>query len=278
MEIAESRRRALAALRALAVGDAMGAATEGYQPDEVEQIYDAPVNELIEPVNLYPESVPDREQGVTGPVTACALAAARRLAGGPVEALDGDVLAWAVPLGLVSPVGQPEELIRWAGEFASGGARAAGAAAAAAIAAGMAGYLVRDALGQAVRTATAAGDPRLASRLVAAAGSGQSSGGRQVGQIIGAEFPPGPHPADVVVFAFGVAFGTQSVRRAIPAAVNQGGPASLTGALAGALCAVISPASSVEAWGDEVERASGLDLASVADALLTARGARNGAD
>ncbi|MGH2603554.1 MAG: hypothetical protein ACRDJ9_29735, partial [Dehalococcoidia bacterium] len=83
--------------------------------------------------------------------------------------------------------------------------------------------------------------------------------------------PPTPGPADAVVFALGVVFGTQSVRRAIPEAVNQGGRASLAAGLAGAITGALVPTSTVESWADEVEGASGLHLTAVAERLLAIR-------
>src|SRR3712207_2213154 len=102
MDQFEVQRRAVAALRGLAVGDAMGAATEGYRPEEVEEIYEAQIRELIEPVNLYPELGPDRERGVVGPVTRAAVQATAILAGAPGEPPDPEDLGWAVALGVMT--------------------------------------------------------------------------------------------------------------------------------------------------------------------------------
>jgi ADP-ribosylglycohydrolase len=270
----ESRRRALAALRALAVGDAMGAATEGYRPDEVEAVYDAPIAELVEPVNLYPESAPDRALGEVGPVTRGALAAARRLTNWVEDEwplVPPDWLGWSVPLGIAVPAGQTGRIAEIAALISGGITAAAGAAVAAAISAGVGLFMPRDALGQAARAAVDAGAPSLAQRIMAAAGAGQESGGRLGGLVVGERFPPGPEPADAAVFALGVAFAAQSVRRAIPQAVNQGGLASLSAALAGALCATWAPATAVEPWADEVVAVNELELEPLADALMALR-------
>lgn len=274
MDDVELHRRAHAVLRALAAGDAMGAATEGLLPDEVLAVYEAPVTELVEPVNRDPERSEGRARGAIGPVTRSALAAADRLSGAATGTLDVDALGWAVTLGIVSPAGGVAPVVQGARQVAAGVTAAAGAAVAAAIAAGLGGFMARDMVSWAALAAREVGAPDLAERIVAAAGVGQASGGRQAGALVGAQFPPGPDPATAVAFAFGVAFSAQSVRRAIAEAVNQGGPASLTAGLAGAICAAVAPASAVESWADEVERTSGLDLAAVADRLLRIRAQR----
>lgn len=270
----ELRRRALAALRGLAAGDAMGAATEGYRPEEIADVYDAAVAELLEPVNLYPESEPDRGWGQVGPVTRSALATVDLIAGGGILK-DAGSLGWAVSLGIVLPDADPESAARAAARLAHGRGAALGAAVAVAVAAGVNGLTARDAVAVAARAAGHAGDPTLAHGIIAAAGAGQGSGGREAGMVVGAEFPPGPTATEAVVFAFGVAFGTQSARRAIPQAVNQGGLASLTAGLAGAICGALIPATLVESWAGDVEAASGLDLEAVVDRLLAHRATQN---
>lgn len=271
MTNAEARRRASAALRGLAVGDALGAATEGYRPEEVENVYDAPITELTEPVNLYPESEPDRARAEVGPVTRAAIAGGRRLLGAPGGLIDGDALGWAVPVGIITAAGPVEPLVEAATAFATGEARAAGAAVAAAVAAGIGGFMARDTVAQATLAAVVAGCPALAHAIIRATGIGQASGGRLVGAQIAAECPPGPGPAAAVAFAFGVAFGAQSVRRAMLEAVNQGGESSLTAALVGALCGSFAPATTVETWASEVETANGLNLDALAERLLARR-------
>lgn len=267
---AETARRALAALRGLVVGDAIGAATEGYRPGEVEEVYDAPITEPLEPVNLYPESAPDRKRAEAGSVTRAAIAGARRLLGVPGGAIEGDALGWAAPLGLVSVAGSPD-LITRAASFADGEACAAGAALAAAIAAGLGSRSAGDAVGEAVTAALAAGSPALADAITQAAAIGQASGGQLVGAQVAAEYPPGPERIPAVAFAFGVAVGVQSVRRAMLEAANQGGEASLTAALAGALCGAVAPGSIVESWAVEVETVNGLDLMALTSSLLALR-------
>jgi ADP-ribosylglycohydrolase len=265
---AELRRRALAVLRGLAVGDAMGAATEGYQPDEVIEVYESPIGEMVEPVNLYPESAPDRIRGVIGPVTESAIEAVSVFASRAVDE-EPARLGWSVALGIMSAGVDLDGIVASARRF--GGPGPAGAAVAAAIAAGVLGYMARDALSLAVRAATLAGNDALARRIVEAAGAAQGSGGRLVGAVVADVVGPGPSTDDAVAFAFGVAFGTQSIRRAVPQAVNQGGAASLTAGLAGALCGATAPGSAVEAWSNEVEAASGVDLRAVVDQLLALR-------
>jgi ADP-ribosylglycohydrolase len=267
----ELRRRALAALRGLAVGDAMGAATEGYLPDEVIEVYEAPIVELVDPVNLYPEARPDRARGRVGPVTEGAIDAVGVLSG-RAEPVETPLVGWAVALGIARAGADVEPILTSARRF--GKASSAVAAVAAAVAGGLAGYMMRDALSLAVRAAERAGGADLARRIVEAAGVAQASGGRGVGAAVAAVASPGPDVDDAVAFAFGVAFGAQSVRRALPQAVNQGGSASLTAGLAGALCGAVAPGSAVEAWIDEVESASNLDLRAVVERLLALRRAR----
>ena len=271
MDEARLRLHALAALRGLAVGDAMGAATEGYLAAEIEEVYEGPLTELTEPVNLYPDEVADRERGVVGPVTRAALAAVEALA--ESRSLDGDPadLGWAVTLGIVTPAGAPDLLARRARTLAGDALAAVGAAVAAAVAAGIGGLMARDAVALAMRGAEAAGEPLLARRIARAAGEGQASGGRRVGAAVRAEFPPEPAVEDAVVFAFGVAFGAQNARRAIPEAVNQGGLASLAAGLTGAICAALTPSSLVESWACEVESLSGIDLGTAVDRALAVR-------
>jgi ADP-ribosylglycohydrolase len=196
-----------------------------------------------------------------------------------VRALDGGAEpvqlsppGWAVALGIARAGSDLEPILAATRRFGAHGP--AGAAVAAAVAAALAGYMARDALALAVRAAERAGGPALARQIVEAAGVAQASGGRGVGAAVAEAANPGPGVDDAVAFAFGVAFGTQSVRRALPQAVNQGGSASLTAGLAGALCGAVAPGSAVEAWTDEVESASGLDLRAAVERLLTLRRAR----
>jgi ADP-ribosylglycohydrolase len=267
----EIRRRAIGALRGLAVGDAMGAATEGYLPDEVEEVYEAPVAELVDPINLYPESVADRQRAVIGDVTRAAIEAADALSRGERPHLAEDSIGWAVPLGIISTVDDIESIVTTVADVTDVETAACGAAVAAAVAAGVSGYMARDAISLAVRAAELAGSPAVSQRIILAAGEAQASGGRQVGAAVGASYPAGPGIVDVTAFAFGDAFGAQSVRRAIPEAVNQGRRASLSAALAGAICGAIIPGSTVESWSDQVEEASDIDLTALAGRLLDAR-------
>ena len=274
METVEVRRRAVAVLRALAAGDAIGAAAEGYRPEEIIAVYDAPIGELLEPVNLYPESVPDRARAAVGPVTRSAIAAAERMAEASTADVDADALGWAVALGIAWPADAVPAMIAEARDLVGSDAGIAGAAVAAAISAGIGGYLARDTISLAVLAAREAGAAGLADLIVRAAGLAQASGGRQPGAAVAVEVPPGPGSTMIVAFALGVAFGAQSVRRAILEAANQGGTASHTAALTGALCASSAPATAVEAWADEVEGSSGLGLAAVAGGLVSLRATR----
>jgi ADP-ribosylglycohydrolase len=265
------RRRAIGALRGLAVGDAMGAATEGYFPDEVEEVYEAPIAELVDPINLYPDAVADRQRAAVGGVTRAALEAAEALSRGERPVLAEDSIGWAVPLGIVSTIDDLDGIAETVAGVSDVATAASGAAVAAAVAAGVNGYLVRDAIALAVRVAELTGSPDVARRIVAAAGLAQASGGRQTGAAVGASYSAGPSIVDVTAFAFGVAFGAQSVRRAIPEAVNQGRRASLSAALAGAICGAIVPGSTVESWSDQVEEASAIDLTALVGRLLEVR-------
>jgi ADP-ribosylglycohydrolase len=268
---AEIRRRAIGALRGLAVGDAMGAATEGYLPDEVEEVYDAPIAELVDPINLYPDAAEDRPRATAGSVTREALSLADAIIRNEPLPPAPDSIGWAVPLGIISPVDDLERITTAVQSVSDVATAASAAAVAAAVAAGVSGYMARDAISLAIRAAEQAGSPEVARRIVQAAGEAQASGGRRVGEAVGATVPPGPSVADVTAFAFGIAFGAQSVRRAIPEAVNQGRRASLSAALAGALCGAIVPGSTVESWSDDVEEASEIDLTAIAGRLLEAR-------
>lgn len=236
----DALRRAVAALRGLVIGDAMGAATEGYRPDEVLEVYGTPIGELVEPVNLYPESIPDRLLGEVGPVARIALAAGGLLSDAAGPSPDDAGLAWAVALGIARP---PDALDRIMADTA-----------------------------RAVQVAEYAGGAALAELIRRAVGVAQESGGRRVGERVAALCNPAGDATNITAFAFGVAYGTQSVRRAVPQAANQGGSASLTAALAGALCGAFAPTTVVESWAAEVERVNDLELAGIAAALLRLRG------
>jgi ADP-ribosylglycohydrolase len=267
----EIRRRAIGALRGLAVGDAMGAATEGYLPDEIEEVYEAPIAELVDPINLYPDAVADRQRAVIGEITREAIEAAEALSRGERPILAEDSIGWAVPLGIVSTIDDVENIVKSVADVSDVATAACGAAVAAAVAAGVSAYMARDAISLAVRAAELAGSPAVSQRIIQAAGEAQASGGRQVGAAVGASYPAGPGIVEATAFAFGVAFGAQSVRRAIPEAVNQGRRASLSAGLAGAICGAIVPGSTVESWSDEVETTSDIDLTALAGRLLEAR-------
>lgn len=267
----ELQRRAVAALRGLAVGDAMGAATEGYRPEEVEEIYEAQIRELVDPVNLYPELGPDRERGAVGPVTRAAVQVAAALSGESEERPDPEDLGWAVALGITVEGGEIPALVSGARRFAEGEALAAGCAVAAAVAAGVMGVMPRDVLSQAALAADYAGGPELANAVLRAAGVAQASGGRAPGEVLAEQFSPAHDLTSAVAFVFGVAFATQSVRRGVPQTINLGGHASLTGGLVGAICGAFAPNTAVDAWSSEVEASSGLALEALAGRLLALR-------
>ena len=269
MEPVDPLVRTTAALRALAVGDAMGRATEYYDPAEITEVYEDLVTEFLEPVRLFDEE--EWAAGEIGPPTELVIAlsaegegaAASRDAGGDAVA----ALPAGVALGLARPLGA-----LLAGEVAA----AAVAAIAAAIGAALEGYTGREVVGLASQAARAAGDDALAERIIAAGGVAQASGGRHPGEALRTAFPPSGDDAAVTPFILGLVYGTQSARRAILEAVNQGGHAPETAGIAGAICAAIAPTSLPEAWGADVERRNGLDLAAVARRYLTARARANG--
>jgi len=270
--------RLLGALRGLAVGDAFGAATDHYRPNEIDEVYGAPVTELVEPISLYPECGPKRGRGQIGTVASEALRVAEVLASGATVHGPFQQLGWAVVVGAVARSSAPDDVLALAASL-GGGPSAATIAAMSATA--VQGFLVRDVLMVGAETATRAGSAALGRRLINAAGAAQAAGGRNVGAAVAATAPPGPDDDAVVAFAGGVAFGAQSVRRAIVEATSQGGRASLSAALAGALCGALFPRSSVESWSNDVERASELNLATLTDRLIAASshpaaGARTG--
>ena len=269
MEPLDPLVRATAALRALAVGDAMGRATEYYDPAEITEVYEDLVTELFEPVRLFDEE--EWAAGEIGPPTEQVIALSTE--GESAAATSGprgdtaDALSAGVALGLARPLGAV-----LAGEASA----AAVAAVAAAVGAAMEGYAGREVVGFASQAARVAGDDALAEAIMAAAGIAQASGGRHPGEALRAVFPPVGDAAAVTPFILGLVYGTQSARRAILEAVNQGGHAPETAGIAGAICAGISPTSLPEAWGADVERRNGLDLTAVAHRYLAARARAGG--
>lgn len=268
----DTLRRAVAALRGLAIGDAMGAATDGYRPDDVLAVYETPITELVEPVNLYPESAPDRVIGEIGSVTQTALRTHGFLTGAAGSLPDAASLTWAVALGIARRPDAFDLIAAEAGQIGGGPATVPGTVLALAVANAVSGMGARECVALAVQVAERAGDLALAALIRQAVGIAQESGGRRAGEQVAALCDPAGDLVHITAFAFGVVYGTQSVRRALPQAVNQGGAASLTAALVGPLCGALAPMSVPESWAAQVERVNGLDLARVAGELLRLRG------
>ncbi len=260
MDMAE---RIATVLRALAVGDALGRVTEGYTPAEIIEVYEDIVTDFVEPIRLF-----DAEawaEGETGPPTQILLEAAA--SGGRWQgAGGGDVaqLPAAIALGTV---------LRLA-DILGGGERIdepSHAAVAAGLAAALEGRPATEVVAAGSRAARNAGAPALAESILRAAGVAQATGGERPGPALGAQFPPAGDSETVTAFVFGIVYGTQSARRAIVEAVNQGGNAPETAGIAGALCAALAPASFPAPWGWEIERRNQLDLARAARQLAVAR-------
>jgi ADP-ribosylglycohydrolase len=262
MESADTLLRATAALRALAAGDAMGRATEYYTPAEIAEVYEDAVTDFLEPVRLFDEEA--WEAAEVGPPTRLVLARAEAGDAAPAPPA-GDVAALpvAVARGLARSL---EEVL------AAGGESPPAVALAAAVSAAVEGHPARAVFGYAVEAARAAGDGDLAERILRAGGLAQASGGRWPGAALRDVFPPDGDAATVTAFTLGLVYATQSARRAILEAVNQGGHAPETAGISGAICAAIVPTSLPEAWGAAVERHNGLDLARAARRLVGARG------
>ena len=265
MESADALARAAAALRALAVGDAMGRATELYDPAEIEDIYEEAITEFVEPVRLFDDE--EWAAGETGQPTQIALEAATgasRADDEPAHADRIEQLPRAVTLGLMRPL-TDVLATRWA----SGPSLAV----AVAVSAAMEGHPAREALTVAARAAGAAGDERLGERIAQAGGIAQASGGRRPGAALREVFPPGSDAGMLVPFVLGLVYATQSARRAILEAINQGGHAPESAGIAGAICAAIVPISLPPAWAAEVERINEQQLDLTARRCLAARGA-----
>jgi ADP-ribosylglycohydrolase len=99
----------------------------------------------------------------------------------------------------------------------------------------------------------------------------EESGGRQPGVALAELFPPAGGVDALVPFIFGIVYATQSARRAIVEALNQGGPAPVSAGIAGAICAAAVPGTLPRAWVAEVEQVNTLDLAGVARGYLDSR-------
>lgn len=225
--------RVLAVVQALAAGEAMGRITEHYRPEEIEEIYEDAVAEFLEPVRLFDDE--PWAPAETGDLTAALLGQGGDVpfAAGARAALRSEDSAGLPPLE---------------------------AALAAALSAALAGLPLFEIPARAAEAARRSGDPALAEAILQAVGLAQASGGRRPGQALRDAFPPDGDPETLLAFAVGVAYAAANARRAIPEAVNQGGHAPETAALAGALAAALAPPSVPRSWAAEVEAANGLDL------------------
>lgn len=233
--------RALVVVQALAAGEAMGRATEHYRPDEIVEIYEDTVHDFVEPVRLF-----DDEEWLAGETGDLLIAL---LGDGPsvpfVPALRA-VLSGRGAAGL-----PPLE-----------------AALAAALVAALDGSPLFQMPTRAAEAARAAGDPALAETILHAAGVAQASGGRRPGAALRAVVPPDGDPPTVLAFAIGVAYASVNARRAITEAVNQGGHAPTTAALAGALAAALAPTSLPGSWAALVEEVNDFSLHRLTHLLL----------
>lgn len=263
--------RTTAALRALAAGDAMGRATEHYRPDEIGEVYEEAITEFVEPVRLFDDEI--WTAGEIGPPTEVVLAftpqSEKADAGLPGIRAAVDRLPVALSIGLRYAVPDlpcaPGSLPIAAGIEPSFLAVAAG------ITAAVDGFTIRDLIRHVMGKAEAIGDGTLVASLAEAVALAETSGGRNAGAILAAAFSPDGGVDALVPFIFGIVYATQSARRAIVEAVNQGGHAPQTAAIAGAICAAALPGTLPRAWGLEVERVNGLDLEAVARRYLAAR-------
>jgi ADP-ribosylglycohydrolase len=259
--------RITAALRALAAGDAMGRATEHYRPAEIVDLYEDVVAEFLQPVRLFDDE--PWQAGEIGPPTGMVLAQAP---GG-----DGAAAFWSRDADAVErlPAALAPGLL-WPLDRLLDGSEAprepAQACVAIALATALTGAQVSEVIGYSIRAAELAGDAVLAAGIGRATGLAQASGGRRTGEALAAEFPPSGDVRMIVPFILGLVYATQSARRAILEAVNQGGHAPETAGIAGAVCAAAAPASLPGAWGTEIERANDIDLEAQARRFVAARG------
>jgi ADP-ribosylglycohydrolase len=249
--------RIVAALRALAAGDAMGRATEHYRPDEILDVYDGELEEFIEPVRLFDDEV--WAPGETGAPTelVCALASLQA-----ADIVWGEDATSVDRLPLALAAGLADAAITWLG---AGTDAAAGTTLATAMQAALAGRAAHEVVALAEQAARAA-DARLAGAIREAVSVAQATGGRRPGEALRLRFSPDGESDQLTPFILGLVYATQSARRAILEAVNQGGHAPETAGIAGALCAAIAPGSLPETWGIAVESINGLHLDAVARA------------
>jgi ADP-ribosylglycohydrolase len=256
--------RITAALGALAVGDALGRATEYNRPEELTEKYEELKADFLDPVRLFDDEA--WAEGETGPATSLVLGvAAGRKSAVAAGAEDVAMLSLGVAWGLMGVSGAGGS---------QGESNPAMAAIAAGVSAGLAGEPATMMLSAAAEAARAAGAPSLGDAIIRAGGIAQATGGRHSGEALSGTFPPGGEAASVVPFVFGIAYAAQNARRAILEAVNQGGHAPETAALAGALCASLAPASLPRAWSGTVERTNGFDLSGAAAWFAAARARR----
>ncbi|MBI2760536.1 MAG: ADP-ribosylglycohydrolase family protein [Chloroflexi bacterium] len=252
-----------AVLGAFAAGDAMGRATEGYRPDEIIEVYEDAVTEFVEPVRLFDDEV--WAKGETGDATTHVVTGhdALTLTARIKEYAGIDLLPLGVALGLRWPLS----------ELPGRSVGATQAAVAAGVSAALDGLSASDALESAALAARDAGDGALAESIMQAGGIAQASGGRRSGEALREDFPPDGDARSVVAFVFGIVYATSSARRAIVEAVSQGGHAPETAAIAGAICAALTPASFPRAWGETVERVNSHNFRAAATAYARRRGA-----
>lgn len=253
--------RLVAALRGLAVGEAMGRATEHYTAQEIIDVYEGPVTEFVEPVRAFDDE--EWSAGEVGAFTRLVTALADAAVAPEVrwleDAAETDRLAEAVADGLRHSLD---------GLLAAPPRPAAHAAIAVGVAAACAGHTARDVLLYARTAVDDAGSAGLADAIGLAGRIAEESGGRQPGIVLTETFPPTAGVDALVPFIFGIVYGTQSARRAIVEAVNQGGPAPAAAAIAGAICAAAMPGTLPRAWAAEVEQINQLDLEGAAQGYL----------
>ncbi len=263
MSQTETLTRIGAALRALVVGDALGRVTEHYTPEEILEVYEDIITDFVEPVRLFDEE--RWAAGEVGPPTAIVLEAAAH--GGVWPGATGANVAHlpaGVAVGLARPLASLLHDVHGDGPLA---AVAAGTAAA------VDGYPFIEIVAAAARAARLAADDDLAEAILQAGGLGQASGGRLAGSVLRGRFPPDGDSRSVVPFVFGIVYALQSARRAIIDAVNQGGHAPETAAIAGAICAAAAPVTLPPSWWAVVERANpDLDLERAAQQFAALRG------
>lgn len=264
MDTPSTRDRILAALRALAVGDAMGRATEGYEPDEILEVYEGPVTEFVEPVRPFDDEV--WAAGEIGPPTQLVVALADPELAGQVRWLEDATEIDHLPEAVADGLRRTLDAVQTALPHPP-----AHAALSAGLAAAVDGHSVRDVLRYARAAAEDAGGPALSTAIAHATAIAEESGGREAGNALRRVFSPSGGGDALVAFIFGIVYATQSARRAIEEAVNQGGHAPIAAALAGAICAAALPGTLPHAWASTAEQLNSLDLEAAAGRYTAAR-------